>query len=131
MPTPNYVASKTSWNAVTPLRILFFWLIIPLIVLIVDIIRLKKDKIEFYDRYVIEKSGLLSKREKKSTFAGIYSVSVEQSVWGRIFKYGDVKVDVVGRWDIDTYGISHPNELKKYLETKIVEPDNLQAVVAN
>lgn len=131
MSTPNYVASKTAWNAVTPLRILFFWLIIPIIVLIVDIIRYKKDKIEFYDRYVIEKSGLLSKREKKSTFAGIYSVSVEQSVWGRIFKYGDVKVDVVGRWDIDTYGISHPNELKKYLETKIVEPDNLQAVVAN
>lgn len=131
MPTPNYVASKTAWNAITPLRILFFWLIIPLIVLIVDIIRYKKDKIEFYDRYVIEKSGLLSKREKKSTFAGIYSVSVEQNVWGRIFKYGDVKVDVVGRWDIDTYGISHPNELKKYLETKIVEPDNLQAVVAN
>ena len=129
MSSPNYVASKTAWNAVTPLRILFFWLIIPLIVLIVDIIRNKKNKIEFYDKYVIEKSGILSKKEKKSTFAGVYSVSVEQSVWGRIFNYGNVKIDVVGRWDIDTNGISHPQEFKKYLEHYIVEPNNLQSVV--
>lgn len=129
MVTPNYVASKTAWNAVTPLRILFFWLIIPLIILIVDIIRNKKNKIEFYDKYVIEKSGILSKKEKKSTFAGVYSISVEQSIWGRIFNYGNVKVDVVGRWDINTYGISHPNELKKYLESTIVVPNNLQSIV--
>lgn len=129
MSGPNYVASKTAWNAVTPLRILFFWLIIPLIVLIVDIIRNKKNKIEFYDKYVIEKSGILSKKEKKSTFAGVYSVSIEQSVWGRIFNYGNVKIDVVGRWNIDTHGISHPKGLKKYLENYIVEPNNLQSVV--
>ena len=129
MATPNYVASKTAWNAVTPLRILLFWLIIPLIILIVDIIRNKKDKIELYDKYVIEKSGILSKKEKRSAFAGLYSVSVEQNVWGRIFNYGNVKVDVVGRWDINTYGISHPNELKKYLENYIVEPNNIQSVV--
>lgn len=129
MATPNYVASKTAWDAVTPLRILFFWLIIPLIILIVDIVRNKKDKIEFYDKYVIEKSGILSKKEKRSVFAGVYSVSVEQSVWGRIFNYGNVKVDVVGRWDINTYGISHPNELKKYLENYIVESNNIQSVV--
>lgn len=129
MPVPNYVASKTAWNAVTPLRILLFWLIIPLIILIVDIIRNKKNKIEFYDKYVIERSGILSKKEKRSVFAGVYSVSVEQSVWGRIFNYGNVKVDVVGRWDINTYGISNPNGLKKYLENHIAEPNNIQSVV--
>jgi len=131
MPVPNYVASKSAWNAVTPLRILFFWLVIPLIVLIVDIIRNKKDKIEFYDKYVIERSGILSKKEKKSTFAGVYSVSVDQSVWGRIFNYGNVKIDVVGRWDVDTDGIARPNGLKRYLESKIVEPDSLKSVVMN
>ena len=131
MPTPNYIASKTAWNAKTPLRVLLFWLIIPLIILIVDIIRNKKDKIEFYDKYVIERSGILSKKEKKSTFAGVYSVSVDQSVWGRIFNYGNVKIDVVGRWDVNTYGIARPNELKKYLESKIVEPDSLKSVVMN
>ena len=129
MATPNYVANKTAWNAVTPLRILFFWLIIPLIVLIVDVIRNKKNKIEFYDKFIIERRGIISKKEKKSTFAGVYSVSIEQSVWGRICNYGDIKIDVVGRWDIDTCGISHPNGLKKYLENYIVEPNNIQSVV--
>ena len=129
MESPNYVATKTAWNAVTWFRILLFWLIIPLIIMIVDIIRNKKYKIEFYDNYIIQKSGILNTKEKKSVFAGVCSVSVSQSIWGRICNYGDVKVDVVGqRWSIDTCGISRPNALKEYIDSKIIEPSEAQKV---
>lgn len=129
MASPNYVASRTAWNAVNWFRVLFFWLIIPLIIMIVGIIENKKNKIEFYDNYIIEKSGILSKKEKKSVFAGVCSVSVSQSIWGRICNYGDVHVDVVGqRWSINTEGISRPNELKEYIDSKIIEPSSAQKV---
>ena len=66
MATPNFVAKKSAWAAVTVLRVLFFWLIIPLIIMIVDIMIKKSERIEFYDDYIIQRSGVLSKKEKRS-----------------------------------------------------------------
>ena len=116
---PNYVAKKTCLAALTPLRILFFWLIIPTVLIIADIIKLKNDVIEFYDDYVLVKSGVLSKKQRRTLFSGVYSVSVDQNVFGRMFNYGDVQVDVPGKWDINTKGVKAPNELSAFLESKI------------
>lgn len=117
---PNYVATKSAWKAVTFWRVVFFWLIIPLIVMIVDLIICKNERIEFYDDKVVVKSGVLSKKERKSVFTGVLSVSVEQSLWGRLFHYGNVNVDVMGKWDVNLEGVCKPKELEAYLETKIV-----------
>ena len=57
---------------------------------------------------------------------GIISVSVSQSVGGRIFGYGDITVDVVGKWDINTKAIASPERLKRYLESKMVNRANYQ-----
>ncbi len=121
MKTPEYVAKHSAWTAVTFLRILFFWLIIPLIVMIVDIIAKKRDVIEFYDDCMIQKHGIFSKHEKKSAFVGVIGVSVDQSLWQRMFGYGDVRIDAAGKWDINTEGIVDPQGLKKYLETRLVD----------
>lgn len=51
---------------------------------------------------------------------GIVSVSVNQSIRGRIFNYGDISVDAVGKWDINTRGIANPESLKRYLNTRMV-----------
>lgn len=126
---PNYVARKTAWCAVKPMRVIFFWLIIPLIIMIVDIIAKKKEVIEFYDDKIVTKKGILSRSETTSAFVGVLSVSVNQSLLGRIFDYGNVKVDAVGRWDIATDGIKNPGGLKKYLEGK--RADNLTASFAH
>ena len=117
---PNYVATKSAWKAITFWRVVFFWLIIPLIIMIVKIIVLKHERIEFYEDKIIVKSGVLSKNERKSVFLGVLSVSVNQSLWGRMFGYGDVNVDVVGKWDVNLEGVCKPKELEAYLETKIV-----------
>ena len=125
----NYVAKKTAWSAVTFWRVALFWLIIPLVVMLVDILIKKSEIIEFYDGYVIQKSGVLSRKEKRSVFPKVAAVSVEQSLLGRIFNYGNVNVDVVGSWDVDLKGIAQPNDLKKYLEDKMIDAEGIQPTV--
>ncbi len=126
----NYVAKKSAWGAVSIWSILFCWLIIPIFVMIFKIIALKAESIEFYNEKVVQKSGILSKREKQSLLTNVTSVSVNQSLWGRIFNYGDVKVDLIGKWDIDTVGISRPNELKAFLEDYLSNK-NIHQLVAD
>ena len=125
----NYVAKKTAWSAVTFWRIVLCWLIIPLIVMIVDIFVKKSTTIEFYDGYIIQKSGVLSRKEKRSVFPKVASVSVNQSLFGRMFNYGDVNVDVIGQWDVDLKGLAKPHDLKKYLEDKMVEASEIKPTV--
>lgn len=126
---PNYVATKSAWKAVTFWRVALFWLIIPLIVMIVQSIALKHERIEFYDDKIVIKSGVLSRNERKSIFTGVLCVSVNQSLWGRIFGYGDVVVDAMGKWDVNSKGVRNPKELEAYLETKIVHKSSFTNIM--
>ena len=121
---PEYVAKKSKLHAFTPLRILFFWLIIPIFVIIFDMIKLSKETIEFYEDKVIQRSGIISKKEKRAAFTGVLGVSISQSVMGRMFNYGDVRIDIPGTWDINTYGIKAPRDLQNYLETRLVKTNS-------
>ena len=112
----NYVATKSSWSVVSIWHILFFWLIIPLIIMITQIIIVRHETIEFYNDRVVVKSGVLSKRERNTVFTSVMSVSIDQSIKGRMFGFGNVRVDVIGKWDVNTEGIKNPYQLKKYLE---------------
>ena len=117
--TPNYVAKKSAASVLSFWLIVFFWLVIPLIIQIARIVSAKCYSIEFYDNKIIVKSGVLNKNERQSVFAGVYAVSVSQSLAGRILGYGDISVDCPGRWDVDTVGIKNPAALKNYLEGHI------------
>ncbi len=116
---PNHVAKKSIVPTLSFWLILFFWLIIPLIIQIARIISAKAYSIEFFDSKIIVKSGVFNKSEKQSVFAGVYAVSLQQSLLGQMFNYADIKVDCPGKWDIDTTGVSNPKKLKEYLESKI------------
>ena len=126
---PIFVAKKTAWGGVTPLCLLFFWLVIPLIVMICRIVVIKHQTFEFYDDYVIVKSGVLSKSERKTVFPSVLSVSVSQTLWGRICGYGDLSVDVVGKWDLDLHGVCNPAALKEILESKVTAASNIKQIV--
>lgn len=131
MDSPNYVATKSAWAGVTFLRVLFFWLIIPLLIMIFDIMRKKSETIEFYDGYIIHKKGLLNKKEDRFKMTGIVGVRVNQTLWQRICNYGDIVIDVQGKWDIDTTDIANPNELKNFLSKYIGETKNFTNVINN
>ncbi len=87
---PEYIAKKSAWRAFTPFRILFIWLIIPLFLIIYDIVKLKSETIAFYSNKVVQRRGILSKNRKKAVFIGVLGVDVYQSLFGRLFNYGDV-----------------------------------------
>ena len=116
---PNYVAKKSVTAVLSFWLIVFFWLVIPLIIQIARILSAKCYSIEFYDNKIVVKSGVLSKQENQSVFGGVYSVSISQSFFGRIFNYGSVRVDCPGKWDVGTENIKDPSALKKYLENYI------------
>lgn len=85
----------------------------------------------FYeDKYVL-KSGILSKTETVSAFKGIIGVSVEQSIKGRMFDYGIVKVDLVGKHQLVLGGVKNPAGLKKYLETRKVDVSMVKHVMTD
>ena len=122
----EYVAKKSVWSVITLWRIVSCILIIPIIFLIANIIKNATYRIEFYKDKIVVSYGLISVRRKQTIFMGITGVSVNQSIGGRIFNYGDVLVDVVGRWDVSTTNIHNPKKLEEYLETRVanVLPNN-------
>ena len=126
---PLYVAKKSKLCSFSLLRILFCWLIVPVIFIIIDMIKTNVEKVEFYDKKVTERNGLISKNEKETTFKGVVSVNVQQSFWGRIFNFGEVYVDLVGKNNLHLEKIAKPYELKKFLETKIVD-DSQTTIIA-
>ena len=113
----DYVVKKSAWSVVKWWHIVFFFLIVPLIVMGVEIAIAKNYTVEFYDsKKLVVKSGLLSKKEKDYTFHGLANICVEQSVKGRIFHFGTIKVSVRGHWGCDLRGVLEPYALKAYLE---------------
>ena len=120
----NYVAKKSAWSEVTFFGIIACILIIPIFILIGKIIIAKKYRIEFYDDKIITYQGVINVRKKQVAFGGVTGVSVNKGLKGRIFNFGDVEVDCVGEWDVDTYGVKDPDKLEEYLQTKIVNIAN-------
>ena len=126
---PKYIIRKTAWRAVTPLRVIFFFLIVPLIVMIVDIVGKKHETIEIYDDKIVKKTGVLSRNEEEIAFLGVYTVSIRQGFLGRMLGFGDVSVDAVGAWDFATEGVVDPQGLKKFLNTYVVKRENIRPII--
>lgn len=126
---PNYVATKSTASQITFLRVLACILIIPIFILVYRCLKAKSYKIEFYDDKVIAYNGIISKSKKQSVFMGVAATSVSQSIKGRMFNYGNVSVDCVGKWDIDTTDIKDPYGLEQYLQTKIMKTNTSTQIV--
>ena len=118
---PDYVAKKSAFLELDPVLILLSFLIVPLIIQICRIIVAKKNVIEFYPDKIVTKSGIINVKKTEAAFEGIGSISVQQTLWGRIFNYGTVLVDGPHKWLISSFGIAKPKELARYLETRIVK----------
>ena len=117
---PNYVATKSVCSVLSFWGIVSCILIIPIFVLVYRIIAIKKYRIEFYDDKIVTYSGLINTNKKQCVFMGVTSTNLNQSLFGHMFNYGNVEVDCVGEWDVDTSYIKNPAELEAYLQTKII-----------
>ena len=120
---PNYIAKQSILPAFKWWRILFFWLVIPLISLIAHIIRLKCTYIEFYDSYYIKKWGVFVKRTQKVIFPKITSISTTKYILG----HGDVHIDTVGKIGDEVFEkISHPDDLRDFLEYNMLSESAIE-----
>ena len=127
---PNFIAKKSAWAAVKPLRVLFFFLVIPLLVMIFDIIRIKKEEILFFDDKVVHKRGWLTTKEAEYAFGGVYSVSICQGIFGTMFGYGDLAVDAVGHWgDLSLDHVKDPQKAKAFLAKHMVKRKAMHPIV--
>lgn len=126
---PNYVMKRSAWSVIRPWHILLFFLVIPLLIMIWKIINVKDETISFYNNRVVEKSGILAKNEKTTVLTRMLSVSIHQTFWGRIFNYGDIHVDVIGKWDVNMNGIKKPKKAKKFLETIAMDGMRMRPII--
>lgn len=122
--SPNYVAKKSACAALSFWGIVSCILIIPIFVLVFKLLVVKKYRIEFYDDKIITYKGLINIQKKQTVFMGVTATSINQTLCGRLFDYGDVVVDCVGKWNIDTTYIKNPTSLEAYLQTKIIKNVN-------
>ncbi|MBO4962163.1 MAG: PH domain-containing protein, partial [Clostridia bacterium] len=119
--SPKYVVKKSVAREFTFFRCVFFFLIFPLVILITKIILAKKDVVEFYDDHVIEKSGVVNITENRTSLVGVTGVTVNQSLKGRMFKYGDITCDLVGGKKLYLYGVKNPTEIKNFLQDNFID----------
>ena len=108
--------------------------IVALVTFIVQLYLLEEAHVhicEFYENRVVEKRGVFSIQEKQKVFLGVYTVTVRQTLAGRMFNYGDVIVDSPGDWDAkQTFGIHNPHGLKRYLEKRI-RPKDMNTIIVD
>ena len=128
---PNYVIKKSAWSVIKWWHIVFGIFIIPLIIMIVKIINIKDESISFYNNKVVHRSGIFSKHEKTTILTRVLSVTVRQTFWGRIFNYGTIYVDMMGKWDISMRGIKNPMGAKAYLEKFVANGSGMRQILTN
>ena len=105
--------------------------IIPMAIMIFKIANIKDDQIWIYPNKVVKKWGILQKHEDTNIFTAILSVTAHQTFWGRIFNYGTLKVDVMGKWDFDMRGIKDPFKARDFLEQYAANGMGMQQVIMN
>ena len=97
---------------------------------IFDIIAIKHITVEFYDSFVIKKWGwwLIGKHEEKCMFPKVLSSHVDQSFWGWLLRYGTIRVDAIGKWDVDLVHVKRPQYVCKYLNNHFISAKEIQAM---
>lgn len=101
---------------------------VPVVFIVVDVIILRCQYVEFYDSFVIKKRGVFNKTEEKCMFPKILSCHVHRSFWGRIFNFGNIQIDVIGKWDVDLTFIKRPLYVRKYLENHFISAKEIRAM---
>lgn len=112
------------------LWIIFSVLIIPLIILIFKIISIKSYTLTIDGTKITEHGGIFNKYDHQTLLTNVVGVDVSQTFSGRIFGYGNVHVDLVGKRDLWLNGIKQPDKLKEFLQ-QYVNTENLSTLLTN
>lgn len=89
---------------------------IPLLFSFYEKYRLKNLEQGSTTKRVIKKSGIVSRKTEEMRMSSIETVEIHQSIMGRIFGFGDVKVTGRGLSDVVFAQIDDPMEVKRSIE---------------
>ena len=104
------------------------------LVIVFTVIEASRCEIRIYEKSVVTRKGILNVKETRAVMTPIVGVSVEQSFNGRIYNYGNVRIDKIGKgWDIDSTYIKKPEQFKNFLQTLMDKEDtsNITMVMGN
>jgi len=157
---PNYIMRKSAWCVIhvwevlllllsiptliagfvlplpEPFNLVVFALagvlfVVPAVIMAWNVINIMDETISIYYNKVVQRSGILAKYEHTNILTNVLSVTVKQTMWGRIFNYGTITIDTVGPWDIDMKGIKDPMKAKEYLENYAANGLGMQQFIMN
>ncbi len=112
----------------TLLKVLFCWLIIPVIIAIVVA---KHYNVHIGKNTISIKDGVFNVSNHEYAVAGITVINVYQSFFGRIFNYGTVNISLAGNKYVSLEGILTPNEVKVFIERQLKKTADAEHMLIN
>jgi uncharacterized membrane protein YdbT with pleckstrin-like domain len=88
-----------------------------LILAVYEYVRLRCIEQGLTNKRVVFKKGIISRSTEEMKLKSVETVEIEQSVLGRLFGYGDVKVTGRGISDVVFRSIADPILVKKQIES--------------
>lgn len=112
---------KLHWFARVPM---YCWIVlaiptlgITLILAIYEYLKLRSLEQGVTNKRVVQKTGIISRKTEEMKLTSIETVEIEQSVFGRMFGYGVVKVTGRGISDVVFKGVDDPLRVKREIES--------------
>ena len=50
-------------------------------------------------------------------------------MWGRMFKFGDLHIDIVGKWKVTIKGVKNPLKAREFLAEYMVKKEVVTSVI--
>lgn len=111
---------KLHWFARVPM---YIWILLGIptvgitwLIAIYEYFRLRSIEQGVTNKRVILKTGIISRNTEEMKLTSIETVEIEQSVWGRMFGYGTVKLTGRGISDVTFKNIDDPMTVKREIE---------------
>ncbi|HCP04564.1 MAG: hypothetical protein CMK85_10035 [Pseudomonadales bacterium] len=109
------------WFAKVPM---YCWLVLGLVTFgltwllaLYEYFRLRSIEQGVTNKRVILKTGIISRHTEEMKLSSIETVEIEQSIWGRMFGYGTVKLTGRGISDVKFRNIDDPMYVKREIES--------------
>lgn len=128
------IALITTPDGVGPGVAAFVIALIFVLIIVLTVVEASKSEIRIYEKCIVTRKGLINVKETRAVMTPIVGVSVEQSFNGRIYNYGNIVIDKMGKgWDIDCTYIKKPEQFKNFLQSLMDKNDtgNITMVMGN
>ena len=119
---------RSAWAEMTFLKVVFCWLIIPVVVAIVVA---KHYNVHIGQKSISVRDGVFSVSNHEYAVAGITEINVYQSFFGRIFNYGTINIALAGDKYVCLEGIMSPNEIKIFIESQLKKTADATHMLVN